>query len=106
MVHRRATSAKVGNNSRFSRARGNLAPAFPPNNCKLLLVAGQLALFRVVPIEQGVKNMFLTLFIILLLAWILGFTVFHVTSFLIHVLLIVAVIALIMHFVRPRSTVA
>ncbi len=50
--------------------------------------------------------MFLTLFIILLLAWILGFTVFHVTSFLIHVLLIVAVIALIMHFVRPRRTVA
>lgn len=50
--------------------------------------------------------MFLTLFIVLLLAWILGFTVFHVTSFLIHVLLIVAVISLIMHFVRPRSTVA
>jgi hypothetical protein len=55
---------------------------------------------------QGVKPMFLTLFIILLLAWIFGFTLFHVTSFLIHILLIAAVIALILHFVRPRSTVA
>jgi hypothetical protein len=50
--------------------------------------------------------MFLTLFIILLLAWIFGFTLFHVTSFPIHILLIAAVIALILHFVRPRSTVA
>ena len=50
--------------------------------------------------------MFLTLFIVLLLAWIFGFTLFHVTSFMIHILLIAAVIALIMHFVRPRSTVA
>ena len=56
------------------------------------------------PILQGVRLMFLTLFIILLLAWIFGFTLFHVTSFLIHVLLIAAVISLIMHFVRPRST--
>jgi len=38
--------------------------------------------------------MFLTLFIILLLAWIFGFTMFHVTSFLIHILLIAAVISL------------
>jgi len=50
--------------------------------------------------------MFLTLFIVLLLAWIFGFTLFHVTNFMIHILLIAAVIALIMHFVRPRSTVA
>ena len=50
--------------------------------------------------------MFLTLFIILLVAWILGFTLFHVTNFLIHILLIVAIISLIMHFVRPRRTVA
>jgi len=49
--------------------------------------------------------MFITLFIILLLAWIFGFTVFHVTSFLIHILLIAAVISLVMHFVRPRSSV-
>ena len=39
------------------------------------------------------------LFVILLLAWIGGFTVFHVASALIHLLLIFAVISLILHFV-------
>lgn len=44
--------------------------------------------------------MFLLIFFILLVLWILGFTLFHVASFAIHILLIVAVIALILHFVR------
>ena len=47
--------------------------------------------------------MFLILFIVLLLAWLLGFLVFHVAGSLIHLLLIVAVISLIVHFVRGRS---
>ncbi len=50
--------------------------------------------------------MLFLLFVILLIGWILGFVVFHVSSFLIHVLLIVAVISLIFHFVRGRSTTA
>lgn len=49
--------------------------------------------------------MLLALFVILLIGWILGFVVFHVSSFLIHILLIVAVISLIMHlFGRGRAT--
>lgn len=48
--------------------------------------------------------MFLLIFFILLVLWILGFTIFHVASALIHLLLIVAVIALIVHFVRGRTT--
>jgi hypothetical protein len=48
-------------------------------------------------------GMFLVLFIVLLLAWVLGFIVFHVSSALIHLLLIVAVIALILHFVRGTA---
>lgn len=44
--------------------------------------------------------MFLGLAGILILAWIFGFLVFHVTSFLIQLLLIFAVISVIMHFVR------
>ncbi len=44
-------------------------------------------------------SIFTILFIILLLAWIFGWGVFHVASGLIHLLLIVAVIALILHFV-------
>jgi len=39
------------------------------------------------------------LFIILLIAWIGGFTVFHVASGLIHLLLVFAMISLILHFV-------
>jgi hypothetical protein len=37
--------------------------------------------------------------------WLLGFTVFHVAGGLIHLLIILAVISLIMHFVRGRSVV-
>jgi hypothetical protein len=44
--------------------------------------------------------MYLVIAIVLVLAWILGFIVFHVASFLIHLLLIFAVISLILHFVR------
>jgi Family of unknown function (DUF5670) len=44
------------------------------------------------------------LFVILLLAWITGFSVFHVAGGLIHLLLVFAVISLILHFVMGKST--
>jgi hypothetical protein len=44
--------------------------------------------------------MFIGLFILLLVAWVLGWTVFHVAGGLIHLLLVIAVISLILHFVR------
>jgi hypothetical protein len=44
--------------------------------------------------------MFILLAIILAALWIGGFTVMHVTSFAIHILLVLAVISIIMHFVR------
>ena len=47
--------------------------------------------------------MLLALCAILFVAWLLGITAFHVAGGLIHLLLIVAVIALVMHFVRGRS---
>jgi hypothetical protein len=47
--------------------------------------------------------MFLTLFVVLLVMWLLGFFAFHVASGLIHILLIVAVISLLMHLFRGRS---
>jgi hypothetical protein len=50
--------------------------------------------------------MLLLLFVILIVAWLLGFLVMHVSSFLIHLLLIAAVISIILHFVRGgRRTV-
>lgn len=44
------------------------------------------------------------LFIVLLVAWISGFTVFHVAGGLIHLLLVFAIISLILHFVFGRRT--
>ena len=44
--------------------------------------------------------MFLALFVVLLIMWLMGFFAFHVAGGLIHLLLIVAVISLVVHFVR------
>ncbi len=49
------------------------------------------------------KTMFLVLFAVLLVMWLLGFAAFHVAGGLIHILLLIAVISLVMHFVRGRS---
>jgi hypothetical protein len=40
---------------------------------------------------------------IVVVLWLLGFLAFHVTSGLIHILLIVALISLVMHCVRGRG---
>ncbi|TXC69239.1 lmo0937 family membrane protein [Sphingorhabdus soli] len=46
--------------------------------------------------------MLLTIAIILAVLWALGFLAFHIASGLIHLLLIIAVIALVVHFVKGR----
>jgi hypothetical protein len=49
-------------------------------------------------------SIFTILFVILLIAWILGWGVFHIASALIHILLVVALISLVLHFIRgPRA---
>ncbi len=48
--------------------------------------------------------MFLILAIVLVLLWLGGFLLFHVTGFLIHILLIFAVISVIMHFVTGSKS--
>jgi hypothetical protein len=47
--------------------------------------------------------MFLILCAVLVVAWLLGWSAFHVTGGLIHLLLIVAVIFLVLHFLRGRT---
>jgi len=47
--------------------------------------------------------MFLVLFVVLVVAWLLGWAAFHVAGGLIHLLLIVAVISLVVHFVCGRG---
>ena len=46
--------------------------------------------------------MLLILGIILFLAWIGGFGVFHVAGGLIHILIILALISVVLHFVRGK----
>ena len=48
--------------------------------------------------------MLFALAVILFLAWILGFSVFHVASAAIHVLVVLAVIAIVAHFLRGART--
>ncbi len=45
-------------------------------------------------------------FIVLMIAWICGWIVFHVTNGFIHILLVLAMVSLILHFVRGRHAEA
>jgi hypothetical protein len=56
-------------------------------------------------LASGGRSMLLILAIILLIAWLCGFLVFHVTSSLIHLIVVIAIILFILHFVRGRGTV-
>lgn len=47
--------------------------------------------------------MFGIIAVVLVIAWLLGFFVLHVSSFLIHILLLIALVSIVMHFVRGRS---
>lgn len=74
--------------------RGLRASSFHKQTRPYLLALG--------PRKRGVV-MFLILFIVLLAAWLLGWGAFHIAGGLIHLLLLVAVIALILHFLRRRT---
>jgi hypothetical protein len=40
---------------------------------------------------------------VLVVMWLLGFFAFHVTAAVIHVLLLIAVVMIVLHFMRGRS---
>jgi hypothetical protein len=46
-----------------------------------------------------------TIFVVLLILWLLGFFAFHVGGGLIHLLLVIAVIVLIVNLVQGRRVV-
>ena len=46
--------------------------------------------------------MFVILFVVLVVLWLLGWLTFQAAGGLIHILLVVAVIVLVVHFVRGR----
>ncbi len=49
--------------------------------------------------------MFLILAVVLIVLWLGGFFVLHISSFLIHLLIIFAVISFIMHFITGKRSV-
>jgi hypothetical protein len=49
--------------------------------------------------------MLMAIGIVLLVAWLLGFGVFHVAGGIIHLLLVLAIASIIWHFVTGRRTV-
>jgi hypothetical protein len=49
-------------------------------------------------------SIWMILFIVLLIAWLGGFTMFHLAGGLIHILLVFAVISLVLHFVMGSRT--
>jgi hypothetical protein len=49
--------------------------------------------------------MLITLAVVLLILWALGFLAFHVTSGLIHILLVVALIVIVIRLVTGRKPV-
>jgi hypothetical protein len=50
--------------------------------------------------------MLATLAAVLIVLWLLGFLAFHVSSGLIHVLLVTGIVMLLLHFFRGRSVTA
>ena len=48
--------------------------------------------------------MLILLAAILGIAWVMGFTVFHVASGAIHLLVVLAIVSVILHFVRGRGS--
>jgi hypothetical protein len=51
---------------------------------------------------EGSMSIYLIAFIVVMVAWIYGWIGFHVSSGLIHILPVCAVVLLILHFVRGR----
>jgi len=77
--------SRVASATRFSAFRARTVPTVYRGNAFQGRI-GQMSIWTV-------------LFVILLIAWLGGFTVFHVAGGLIHLLLVFAVISLILHFV-------
>ncbi len=54
---------------------------------------------------NGEREMLITLAIVLIILWALGFLAFHVTSGLIHLLLVIALIVIVFRLVTGRRPV-
>jgi Family of unknown function (DUF5670) len=68
-------------------------------------IAGVLAP-RKSPRQRGADDMLGLIAAVLIVMWLLGMFAFHVTSGLIHILLVIGVVVLVLHLMRGRSVTA
>ena len=52
---------------------------------------------------KGVENMLGIIAVVLIVLWLLGFFAFHVTSGLIHIVLVIGAVLLLLHFFRGKT---
>jgi hypothetical protein len=52
---------------------------------------------------KGVEAMLGLIAAVLIVLWLLGFFAFHVSAGFVHVLLIIGIVMLVLHFLRGRS---
>jgi hypothetical protein len=52
---------------------------------------------------KGVEGMFPLIAAVLIVLWLLGFFAFHVSAGVVHVLLIIGIVMLVLHFLRGRA---
>ena len=69
--------------------------------CKPMEKLAKRIVYREVS-SGGSMSKYMIAFLVLMIAWCFGWILFHVTSALIHILLVVAVVSLVLHFVRGR----
>lgn len=69
-------------------------------------VRGKRFLIVTHSIDKGSQKMLAALAAVLIVLWLLGFLAFHVSSGLIHVLLVIGIVMLLLHFFRGRSATA
>jgi hypothetical protein len=55
------------------------------------------------PKVKGVEDMFGLMATVLVILWLLGFFAFHVSSGLIHVLLVIGIVMVFLHFFRGKA---
>jgi hypothetical protein len=65
----------------------------------------ELALFSR-SLKEGDADMLGLLALVLIVLWLLGFLAFHVSAGMIHILLVVGIVLLVLHFIRGGTRTA
>ena len=60
----------------------------------------------IVPLKEGDADMLGLLALVLIVLWLLGFLAFHVSASMIHILLVVGIVLLVLHFIRGGTRTA